>query len=74
VGSKEEGLIIKYHVSRQDGRDLVPGDKHYDCDYFVLDLDHDPYAYVALAAYADECEKYGYGPLAADIRKRIMVR
>lgn len=38
-----EGLINKYCVTREDGRD-VEGEKHDECQYFVLDLTHDPVA------------------------------
>ena len=47
-------LIRKYDVSRTDGTD-APGHKHDGCEYFVLDLTHDPYAAPALAAYAAAC-------------------
>lgn len=46
------GLLHKYHVSRVDGSD-GPGGKHAGCWFFVLDPAHDPYARVALVAYAD---------------------
>ena len=53
---KKMGLYAKFFVSRVDGRD-APGDKHHGCDYFVLDITHDPYAIPALAAYARACRK-----------------
>lgn len=52
------GLYHKFNVSRTDGSS-EPGCKHHGCDYFVLDLTHDPFAMPALAAYAEGCkEKY----------------
>ena len=46
--------------------------KHYfrngNCEYFVLDVTHDPIAPAALKAYADEVEAT-HPQLAADIRK-----
>lgn len=57
------GLYNKFNVTRTDG----PGGKHDGCRYFVLDLNHDPFARAALIAYADACE--GRCPeLAADLR------
>jgi len=66
--NREQGLFRKFNVSRTDGSDF-PGGKHDGCDYFVLDMTHDPYAKAAAAAYANACE--GTHPvLAADLRKR----
>ena len=48
------GLYQKYSVNRTDGRDRA-GDKHDGCEYYVLDLSHDPYAYRAIVAYARAC-------------------
>lgn len=45
------GLRRKYQVLRHDGRDGA-GQKHEGCEYFVLDLTHDPAARVAAMAYA----------------------
>ncbi len=49
------GLHSKYQVTRTDKRS-APGQKHYGCEYFVLDLTHDPHAIAALKAYATACE------------------
>ena len=70
MGDRTKGIYNKFHVERNDGSDL-PGGKHEDCEYFVLDLTHDPHALPALAAYAASAERDGYGLLAADLRKRI---
>lgn len=61
------GLYQKYHVDRLDGNDS-PGDKHHGCDYFVLDLHHDPFAWSAVLAYAAACERT-HPVLASDLRK-----
>lgn len=60
-----ERLFDKYDVRRNDGRDRQ-GDKHYGDTYFVLDLNHDPAAMVALAAYAGAVAK-SQPELAADL-------
>lgn len=49
----EQGLFQKFVVTRTDGSS-GPGGKHEGCEYFVLDIDHDPHAPAALAAYADQ--------------------
>lgn len=49
---KSTGFYQKYNVSRTDGRS-APGEKHADCQYFVLDLTHDPFAVAALEAYLE---------------------
>lgn len=65
------GMYQKFVVHRVDRQDF-PGKKHYNCRYFVLDIDHDPYARPALIAYADSCENE-YPKLAADIRAQLGV-
>ena len=69
MDDRTKGWYRKFNVSRTDGRD-GPGQKHAECDYFVLDLHHDPHSVSALRAYADSCEKDGYMRLAKDIRQR----
>lgn len=69
MGDKSRGIYRKFEVNRTDGTS-APGQKHYGCEYFVLDVDHDPFAIAALRAYADACEKE-YPLLAEDIRKKI---
>lgn len=49
--AEDVGLYKKFNVSRTDGRER-PGQKHFGCRYFVLDLDHDPHAPAAIRAYA----------------------
>ena len=60
------GLHAKYRVERTDGSS-ARGEKHENCDYFVLDVTHDSYALPALRAYADGCAAE-FPTLAADLR------
>ncbi len=60
-----KGIHKKYEVTRTDGSSK-PGAKHDDCAYFVLDLNCDEHALVALEAYAKSCRK-DKPELAADI-------
>jgi len=62
------GLYRKYDVERI----ADPIGKHRDCEYFVLDLDHDPCAREALAAYIKACRPK-YPTLAGDL-ERILKR
>lgn len=68
MSDKGRGLYEKFHVTRNDGSDQ-PGGKHDGCEYFVLDLKHDPHAKPALRAYAESC-KEDYPQLAADLKAR----
>jgi len=63
------GLYHKFNISRTDGSS-VPGAKHADCDYFVLDITHDPFAIPALKAYADACQE-NYPALALDLYTKV---
>lgn len=65
VPAEQQGLFRKFDVRRVDGTDK-PGGKHHGCTYFVLDVDHDPCARPALAAYAAACEAT-HPALAADL-------
>ena len=65
MSDKAVGLYEKYLISRKDGSSEVGG-KHEGCKYFVLDLDHDAYAAIALNAYALACETM-FPALAADL-------
>jgi len=53
---KRDGVFRKFDVRRTDGTDQKPGDKHFNCVYFVLDVSHDRYAAAALRAYAEACK------------------
>lgn len=66
---KQRGLHRKYVVFRTDGSSL-PGGKHENCEYFVLDWDHDPFTIPAMEAYAEAC-KEKYPELAVDIYRKI---
>jgi hypothetical protein len=65
-GEQQMGLYQKYSVSRNDGSSL-PGEKHENCRYFVLDLNHDPYAKPTILAYARACWQT-HPALADDLR------
>lgn len=64
------GLYDKYNVSRRDGSSNAGG-KHNNCNYFVIDLNHDKYAKPALLAYAEAC-KDEYPALASDLIRKVM--
>lgn len=66
--TEQQGLFAKFTVLRNDMKD-EPGKKHADCDYFVLDVSHDPYAKAALSAYAAACRET-HPDLSADMVKR----
>lgn len=66
--AEQQGLFRKFTVSRTDNSDRVGG-RHYGCEYFVLDINHDKAAPVALAAYADAIEAT-HPVLATDMRER----
>ena len=65
------GLYDKFIVRRTDGSS-EPGGKHGDCEYFVLDLDHDPHAQAAILAYAKSCDA-SHPLLARDLRAKAML-
>jgi hypothetical protein len=65
----ERGLYEKFSVTRTDGQS-APGGKHFGCEYFVLDLDHDTYAYEALLAYVESC-RHTYPELAKDLNEKL---
>lgn len=69
MGDKTRGLYHKFDVRRTDGQS-EPGQKHHGCDYFVLDLTHDPHARTALMAYAWSCIG-DYPDLASDLLKKL---
>lgn len=66
MNDTERGLYRKFAVKRRDGSSEMGG-KHYRCNYFVLDLDHDPHAAAALAGYAVSCRDE-YALLARDLQ------
>ena len=70
--AKRDGIYRKFDVRRTDGTDQHPGDKHFNCVYFVLDISHDKFAGPALAAYADACEAE-LPELAKDLRDLVKV-
>lgn len=70
MGDKDKGLYGKFHVQRTDGKSYS-GEKHYNCNYFVLDLDHDKFAPAAIEAYMNAC-RGEYPLLAADLNKYLV--
>ena len=69
MGDRQRGLYGKFRVKRTDGSSEVGG-KHEGCDYFVLDLTHDPHAIPALRTYAASARNDGYDLLADDLEAR----
>ena len=70
VGDIRRGLFEKFQIERTDGKS-APGQKHYACEYFVLDLTHDSCAPPALAAYEQACYR-DYPLLAADLQDILL--
>lgn len=66
---KTTGLYNKFSVARTDGSSS-PGGKHDGCEYFVLDLTHDPFAVPALRAYAAACASE-YPQLSDDLFAKV---
>ncbi len=69
MNDTERGLYDKYKVERNDGSS-APGGKHENCEYFVLDLEHDKHAKAAIRAYAESCKKE-YPGLAKDLLEML---
>ena len=65
IGDKNRGIYKKFEVTRTDGKS-APGEKHENCRYFVIDLDHDQFAGPAIQAYANAC-KDEYPALSRDL-------
>lgn len=71
MGDRSRGLYHKFEkITRTDGTS-GPGRKHDGCDYFILDLTHDPHAAPALLAYIDSCRP-DYPMLADDLLRKII--
>lgn len=68
-GEQSIGLYNKFTVVRN----FDPKRKHDNCEYFVLDLEHDPFAKPAILAYAKACEKT-HPALADDLRKKAKTK
>lgn len=60
------GVYRKYLVKRLRDREK----KHEKCEYFVLDMMHDPFAIPALNAYVEAC-KASLPELANDLRDKV---
>lgn len=64
----ERGIYEKFNVSRTDGKSEL-GQKHHGCEYFVLDMTHDPFAIPAIQAYGRACYNE-YPALGTEIFER----
>ena len=60
-----QGIYNKFIVYRTDGKSNI-GQKHHECKYFVLDLNHDKFAIPAIIAYAEACREE-YPELSANL-------
>ena len=67
MSDKNKGIYRKFEVKRTDGKS-EPGKKHENCRYFVIDIDHDEFAFYALKQYALSCKKK-YPVLSDDLEK-----
>ena len=72
MGDPSRGLYNKFRVERTDGSSVIER-KHFGCNYFVLDVTHDPFTLPALESYASACE-VDYPLLAADIRGLVAAK
>ncbi len=67
-----KGLYRKFTVERTDGSSK-PGGKHENCEYFVLDMDHDPHARAAISGYVASLKAAGvYLKLARDLERKYL--
>jgi len=72
MSDQNRGLYKKFNITRTDGSS-EPGGKHHDCEYFVLDMDHDEHARAAIKGYVHSLEASDeYPHLAADLRHRYL--
>jgi hypothetical protein len=71
MDDRTRGLYRKFDVHRTDGTS-EHGEKHGDCQYFVMDWAHDPFIIPAILAYAKACAKK-YPQLAADLRAKAKI-
>lgn len=67
TGQSNRGLYGKFYVNRVDGQS-GPNEKHEHCNYFVLDMNHDPNAIAAILAYAESCAET-HPALSEDLKK-----
>lgn len=65
----DRGWHRKFCVKRVDGQGEA-GEKHFGCEYFVLDLTHDDSAWPALEAYTLACREQK-PQLAKDIMQKV---
>ena len=70
MNKRNKGLYQKFQIIQRTDGQSEPGKKHFGCDYFVLDLTHDPHAREAVLAYANSCAS-DYPMLARDLRAKF---
>ena len=70
MSDKNKGIYEKFKVERTDG-ESAPGEKHHNCRYFVIDIDHDEFASSTLKRYAVACASK-YPRLAKDLKEIAM--
>ena len=71
MNNKEQGLYGKFcPVERTDGQSKE-GEKHFGCEYFILDLTHDPHAIPAIQEYINSCSAE-FPQLAKDLTDRYL--
>lgn len=72
--SADGPIYHKYNVVRVDNAETDPESKHFGgCFLFVLDVDHDPFARKAIAAYAEACHRT-HPDLASALRGELITR
>lgn len=64
-------IYKKYNTHRTDGKS-APGERHANCEYFVLDLTHDVHCIDALTGYAVSCSTT-HPKLSRDIFAKIKI-
>ena len=67
MSDKNKGIYEKFKVERTDGKS-APGEKHHNCRYFVIDIDHDEFASSTLRRYAGACASK-HPRLAKDLKE-----
>lgn len=70
-GERAEPLHMDKFVVRRSNGSSRKGKKHHGCEYFVLDINHDPFATAALKAYAVACSQ-AYPQLAKGLETLIV--
>lgn len=72
MDKRRVGIYEKFVVNRTDGSS-EPGGRHEHCQYFVLDISHDPFAVPALRAYSEACAAE-YPVLSVELQALVSAR